>query len=65
MIIGGVTYACAVASNLRPEPVIQVIANLAGEENSVTIGQYEEGICMMKYNEVAIVRLKDEEIVEG
>lgn len=43
----------------------QVIANLAGEENSVTIGQYEEGICMMKYNEVAIVRLKDEEIVEG
>ena len=29
MIIGGVTYACAVASNLRPEPVIQVIANLA------------------------------------
>ena len=43
----------------------QVIANLAGEENPVTIGQYEEGICMMKYNEVAIVRLKDEEIVEG
>ena len=29
MIIGGVTYACAVASNLRPEPLIQVIANLA------------------------------------
>lgn len=32
----------------------QVINNLAGRENSVEIGNYNTGICMMKYNEVMI-----------
>lgn len=32
----------------------QVLANLAGEENPVTIGAYPESVCMMKYNEIAI-----------
>ena len=32
----------------------QVINNLDGKENPVTIGDYKEGIIMMKYNEVMI-----------
>lgn len=32
----------------------QVINNLAGCANPVTVGEYKEGICMMKYNEVMI-----------
>jgi len=32
----------------------QVLNNLAGRENSVEIGNYNTGICMMKYNEVMI-----------
>ena len=32
----------------------QVINNLGGNENRVTIGDYKEGIIMMKYNEVMI-----------
>lgn len=43
---------------------VQVLNNLAGRENSVSIGNYEEGICMMKYNEIGIVKLKEEEIVQ-
>ncbi|MGN0377047.1 MAG: ATP-grasp domain-containing protein [Suilimivivens sp.] len=43
----------------------QVINNLAGRENPVAIGNYTEGICMMKYNEIAIVNLKEDEIIEG
>lgn len=43
----------------------QILNNLAGRENPVTIGNYKEGICMMKYNEVAIVSIKEEEIIEG
>lgn len=42
----------------------QVLNNLAGRENPVSIGNYEEGICMMKYNEIGIVKLKEEEIVQ-
>lgn len=42
----------------------QVLNNLAGRENPVSIGDYEEGICMMKYNEIGIVKLKEEEIVQ-
>lgn len=42
-----------------------VLRNLAGEENPVSIGDYREGVCMMKYNEIAVVDLKEEEIVEG
>ena len=33
----------------------QIIANLEGKENPVTIGDYREGIYMMKYNEVMIM----------
>lgn len=43
----------------------QVLNNLSGRENPVRIGDYEAGICMMKYNEIAIVNLKEEEIIEG
>ena len=43
----------------------QVLRNLSGKENPVRIGDYEEGICMMKYNEIAIVNIKEEDIVEG
>lgn len=41
----------------------QVLHNLKGEENPVTIGDYPEGICMMKYNEIGIVNLREEEII--
>lgn len=34
-----------------------IINNLEGKENTPLIGNYEEGIYMMKYNEVAIKRL--------
>lgn len=43
----------------------QVINNLAGHENPSAIGEYKEGICMMKYNEVAIRDMSEEKIVEG
>lgn len=39
-----------------------VINNLEGIENPVNIGDYEEGIYMMKYNEIKI--LKEDELVE-
>ena len=42
-----------------------VVRNLQGQENPIAIGDYREGICMMKYNEIAVVDLKEEEIVEG
>lgn len=35
----------------------QVIRNLEGLPNEVRIGDYEEGICMMKYNEIMIRRM--------
>lgn len=41
----------------------QVLNNLEGRENPVSIGAYAEGVCMMKYNEIAIVKLKEEEII--
>ena len=39
-------YGCGVNTPLS------VIRNLQGQENPVTIGDYEEGVYMMKYNEV-------------
>lgn len=51
-------YACGV------DMPSQVICNLAGRENPVTIGEYREGICMMKYNEIAIVDMNGKDIVE-
>lgn len=43
----------------------QVLNNLNGKENPITIGQYKEGICMMKYNEIAIRDMRKEAIIEG
>ena len=41
----------------------QVINNLAGRENSVEIGNYNTGICMMKYNEVMIKDMNGKTLV--
>ena len=41
----------------------QVIRNLQGQSNKKTVGRYKEGICMMKYNEIAIKDMCDTEIV--
>ncbi len=41
-----------------------IMKNLRGEETTNTVGQYKEGICMMKYNEVCIKEIKEAEIVE-
>lgn len=41
----------------------QVIRNLKGESNRSSIGRYRAGICMMKYNEIAIQDLSDTEII--
>lgn len=43
----------------------QVLNNLAGKENPVNIGAYKEGICMMKYNEIAIKDMSEGKIIEG
>lgn len=47
---GGYPHAYACGVNMPK----QVLANLAGQENPITIGDYQEGICMMKYNEIAV-----------
>lgn len=36
-----------------------IVNNLRGEANEPRIGDYEEGICMMKYSDVLIRRLED------
>lgn len=41
----------------------QVLVNLSGGENPVTIGDYRENICMMKYNEIAVQDMSGERIV--
>lgn len=51
-------YACGV------DMPAQMIRNLEGKENPVAIGEYQEGICMMKYNEIAIADMNGREIVE-
>ncbi|MDE7334032.1 MAG: ATP-grasp domain-containing protein [Lachnospiraceae bacterium] len=56
---GGYPHAYACGVNMP----VQVINNLAGRENPVTIGEYKEGICMMKYNEIAIMDFSEEEIL--
>lgn len=50
-------YACGV------DMPSQVLRNLAGEENPVTIGEYQEGICMMKYNEITVIDMNGKEII--
>lgn len=56
---GGYPHAYACGVNMPAA----VIRNLGGQENEVRIGAYEEGICMMKYNEVMIRNMQGEEIV--
>lgn len=41
----------------------QVIRNLKGESNMDSVGCYRAGICMMKYNEIAIKDMNDTEII--
>lgn len=57
---GGYPHAYACGVNMPA----QVIGNLEGKENPVKIGEYKEGICMMKYNEIAIMDFSGKEIVE-
>ncbi len=40
-----------------------MIRNLKGEENEPAIGGYKTGVCMMKYNEICIRNIPEEEIV--
>lgn len=44
-------YECGVDNMTR------IINNLAGKENQLQIGDYEDGVYMMKYNEIMIQRL--------
>lgn len=39
-----------------------IITNLMGQKNRKQIGLYDEGICMMKYNEIKIIKRNMEEI---
>lgn len=41
----------------------QMVRNLEGRENEVSIGEYRTGVCMMKYNEVMIKDMEDTEII--
>lgn len=47
---GGYPHAHACGVNMPR----QMINNLAGRENPITIGAYKESVCMMKYNEIAV-----------
>ena len=50
-------YECGVNFPAR------VLANLGGETGEKAIGAYKEGICMMKYNEIAIRDMENVEII--
>ncbi len=41
----------------------QVIRNLEGSNNPVSIGAYKTGVCMMKYNEIMIKDMENTEII--
>ncbi len=56
---GGYPHAYGCGVNMAAA----VVRNLSGEENEVRIGEYKEGICMMKFNEVMIRDMAGEEIV--
>ena len=56
---GGYPHAYACGVNMPA----QVLENLSGRENPVTIGEYQEGICMMKYNEIAVLDMRGQEII--
>lgn len=50
-------YACGV------DVIAQIINNLKGNKNPVTIGHYSDGIVMMKYNEIMIKDMSDTKLV--
>lgn len=56
---GGYPHAYGCGVNMAAA----VVRNLSGQENEVRIGEYREGICMMKFNEVMIRDMAGEEIV--
>ena len=55
---GGYPHAYACGVNMP----MQVLNNLAGNVNIEAIGNYKEGICMMKYNEIMIRDMQGKEI---
>lgn len=55
---GGYPHAYACGVNMPR----QVLENLAGRQNPVSIGEYRESVCMMKYNEIAIRDMSGEVI---
>lgn len=57
---GGYPHAYACGVNMPG----QVINNLRGNINPPAIGKYEEGVCMMKYNEIAVKDFRGKELVE-
>lgn len=56
---GGYPHAYACGVNMPG----QMLTNLAGKANEITIGKYKENICMMKYNEISIKDMNGIEIV--
>lgn len=56
---GGYPHAYACGVNMPAA----VLRNLDGQENEVSIGEYAENICMMKYNEIAVRDMNGERIV--
>ena len=56
---GGYPHAYGCGVNMPA----QVLHNLGGKENPITIGAYKEGICMMKYNELLIKDMSEREII--
>ncbi|MBR6147762.1 MAG: ATP-grasp domain-containing protein [Lachnospiraceae bacterium] len=56
---GGYPHAHA----CKVDIVAQIINNLKGNKNPVTIGHYQEGIVMMKYNEIMIKDMRDTKLV--
>lgn len=50
-------YACGI------DTPTHVINNLNGKENTPNIGAYEEGVCMMKYNEICIKHIAEKDII--
>ncbi len=57
---GGYPHAYACGVNLPA----QVLRNLRGESNEKTVGDYKEGVCMMKYNEAMILDMNGRELVK-
>lgn len=57
---GGYPHAYACGVNMPA----QLLRNLRGEANENTVGSYKTGICMMKYNEIAIRDMNDMEIIK-